>query len=71
MTRQSTRIAWGLTGICLVIGLGVSLALSFGPSEWARSRRLQDIGAFADLFALLFWMLVFGIYWEGRHNRKD
>jgi hypothetical protein len=71
MTRQSIRIAWGLTGVCLVLGLGVGLALSVGPPEWTRSRRLQDVGAFLDLFALLFWMLVFGIYWESRRNRRD
>jgi hypothetical protein len=70
MTRRSTRIVWGFLGICLVAGLGLSLAMIYGPPEWARSRRLHDLGAIVDIVALLFWMLVFGIYWASKDDPK-
>ena len=68
MTRRTTRVLWGLIGICLFAGAAVSLAIFVGPPEWARSMDLRRLEVLLDAMALLFWMLVFAFYWA---NKKD
>jgi hypothetical protein len=68
MTRRSTRIAWALTGVFLVIGAAASIMSLVGPPDRPVSHMLMELSAFADILAILFWMLIFAIYWS---RRKD
>lgn len=70
MTRRSTRIAWGLLGICLFIGAAASLVVWLGPQDKGTRDALRELSALADMLALVFWMLVFGLYWNNR-NKSD
>ena len=71
MTRQSTRVLWGLLGICLIVGAAASLVIWLGPPDKATRAIVRELSAVADLLALLVWMLVFGVYWTGRNSRED
>lgn len=66
MTRRTTRVLWGLIGACLIGGVIVSLSFLFGPPELASSKELRQLEVLFDVMAILFWMLVFGIYWTSR-----
>jgi len=66
MTRRTTRVLWGLVGVCLIAGAAVSLAVLVGPPEWARSRELRQLEVLLDIAAILFWMLVFAFYWANK-----
>ena len=71
MTRRSTRVIWGLLGICLAVGGAASLVVWLGPADKATRAVIRDMAAAADIMAFLFWMLVFAIYWTSRGNRED
>lgn len=66
MTRRTTRILWGLIGACLIGGIILSMAFLFGPPELASSKELRQLDVLFDVMAVLFWMLIFGIYWTNR-----
>ncbi len=66
MTRRTTRVLWGLIGICLFAGVAVSLAVLVGPPDWVRSKELRQLEVLLDLTAILFWMLVFAFYWTNK-----
>ncbi len=66
MTRRVTRIAWMLTGIFLAVGAAASLVLLYGTPNRSWSQILVEISAFADIIAILFWLLIFAIYWSRR-----
>jgi hypothetical protein len=68
MTRRTTRVLWGLIGICLFAGAVVSVALLVGSPEWARSMDLRRLEVLLDGMALLFWMLVFAFYWANKND---
>ncbi len=68
MTRRTTRVLWGLIGICLVAGAAVSIALFVGPPDWARSMDLRRLEVLLDMMALLFWLLVFAFYWANKND---
>lgn len=67
MTRRSTRIAWALTGVFLIIGAVASVLSLIGPPDRPWSHVLKELSAYADIIAILFWMLIFAIYWT-RHT---
>ena len=71
MTRRSTRVLWGLLGVCLLVGAAASLVIWLGPLDSATRTVVRELAAGADVLALLFWLLVFGVYWTGRSNRQD
>jgi hypothetical protein len=68
MTRRTTRVLWGLIGICLFLSVTVSFAVLVGPPDWLRAHDLRRLEVLIDAMALLFWMLVFAFYWA---NKKD
>ncbi len=70
MTRRSTRVLWGLLGACLIAGAAGSLVIWLGPPDKATRAIVYELSAAADVLALLFWLLVFGVYWTGRNNRQ-
>lgn len=70
MTRRSTRIAWALTGIFLFLGLAASLLAIYGPPDRPWTHVLIELSAFADVLAILFWMLIFAIYWARRNDNE-
>jgi Na+/pantothenate symporter len=71
MAKNTVRVALAATAVVTVVGVCVGLVLSYGPPDWARSQRLHDFGALVDIVAVLFWMLVFGIYWAGKEIGGD
>jgi hypothetical protein len=71
MTRRSTRIAWALTGVFLIIGAGASILALIGPPDRPWNHVLTELSAFADILAILFWMLIFAIYWTRRSDGDD
>jgi hypothetical protein len=71
MTRRSTRLVWGLLGICLAVGAVASLVIWLGPPDKANRALISELGAIADIAALLFWLLVFAIYWTGRGSKDE
>lgn len=68
MTRRSTRIAWALTGVFLILGAAASLLALYAPPDRAWGHMLTELSAFADILAILFWMLIFAIYWARRND---
>ena len=66
MTRRTTRMLWGLTGVCLFVSVVISIAALFGPPEWLRAKDVRRLEVLIDVMALLFWMLIFGFYWTNR-----
>jgi hypothetical protein len=70
MTRRSTRIAWALTGIFLFIGAAASILTLVGPPDRSWSHMVRELSAYADIIAILFWMLIFAIYWA-RHSDDE
>lgn len=68
MTRRSTRIAWGLTGVFLFIGAAASILALVGPPDRSWTHMMSELSAFADILAILFWMLIFAIYWTRRSD---
>ncbi len=66
MTRRSTRIAWALTGVFLILGATASILALVGPPDRPWAKVLTELSAFADVLAILFWMLIFAIYWSRR-----
>lgn len=70
MTRRSTRVLWGLLGVCLTVGASASLVIWLGPPDKATREVVRELSAVADIFALLVWLLVFGVYWTSRNNRE-
>lgn len=70
MTRRSTRVLWGLLGVCLLVGASASLVIWLGPPDKATRAVVRELSAVADIFALLVWLLVFGVYWTNRNNRE-
>lgn len=66
MTRRSTRIVWALTGLFLILGTGASILTLVGPPDRSWSHMLTELSVYADILAILFWMLIFAIYWSRR-----
>ena len=66
MTRRTTRILWGLIGICLISSAVISVGAVYGPPTWMRGMELRRLEVLIDIVALLFWMLIFGIYWANK-----
>jgi hypothetical protein len=66
MTRRTTRILWGLIGICLFASIVISVAALYGSPAWMRGMDLRRLEILIDGVALLFWMLIFGIYWANK-----
>lgn len=66
MTRRTTRILWGLIGICLFASIAMSAALLLGPPDWVMSKEVRQLEVLLDVMALLFWMLVFAFYWANK-----
>lgn len=71
MTRRAVRIAWGLVGLCLLVGTVASLAIYVGPPDQPWGRALQELSTLVDVAALLFWIAIFAIYWTRRQRRGD
>jgi hypothetical protein len=66
MTRRTTRILWGLIGICLISSAAISIGGFYGLPGWMRGMDLRRLEILIDVMALLFWMLIFGIYWANK-----
>jgi hypothetical protein len=66
MSRPTTRILWGLIGACLLISAAISLSHVYGLPKWAPAMDLRRLEILIDIVAVLFWMLVFGIYWTNK-----
>jgi hypothetical protein len=66
MTRRTTRVLWGLLGICLFASAALSLTAIFGAPRWLASIDVRRLEILLDLMALLFWMLVFAFYWTNK-----
>jgi hypothetical protein len=70
MTRRAVRIAWGLVGICLVLGIVASLLTLVGPPDQPWHKGLREISTLLDVAALLFWIAIFAIYWARKQRRE-
>ncbi len=70
MVRRRTRILWALLGICLLVGSTASLVIWLGPQNNAARAVVGQLAAFADILAIVFWLLVFGVYWT-THSPAD
>jgi hypothetical protein len=68
MTHRSARIAWVLTGVFLFLGAAASILAVYGPPDRPWTHVLSELSAFADIIAILFWMLIFAIYWSRRDD---
>ena len=68
MTRRAVRIIWGLTGVCLVLGVVASLLIWIGAPDRPWSQALREMSTLIDVLALLLWMGIFAIYWARRRR---
>lgn len=68
MTRRAGRIAWGLTGVFLFLGLLASILALVGPPDRPWTHVMTELSAFADILAIMFWMLIFAVYWTRRRD---
>ena len=68
MTRRAIRIAWIGVGLCLAIGVVVSVAALMGPPDQPWNRSLRELSTLLDVAALLFWIAVFAIYWARKQR---
>ena len=68
MTRRAVRIAWGLVGLCLLVGTVASLMIYVGPPDQPWHRALQELSTLVDVAALLFWIAIFAIYWSRKRG---
>ncbi len=66
MTRPSTRILWGLIGVCLFASIAISFSHIYGVPSWVPAIDLRRAEIIVDLIAVLFWIIVFGIYWANK-----
>ena len=71
MTRRTIRIAWGLIGLCLLIGTIASVVVYVGPPDQPWHRALQELSTLVDVAALLFWIAIFAIYWSRKQRRGE
>ena len=70
MTRRTVRIAWVATGVCLAIGAAASVIMWLGPPDRPWQQALRELSSLVDVAALLFWLVIFGIYWSRRSRRE-
>jgi hypothetical protein len=66
VTRPTTRILWGMIGACLLLSIAISLSHILGLPRWAPALDLRRLEILIDVVAVLFWMLIFGIYWTNK-----
>ena len=64
---------WALTGAFLIFGAGISLLLWLGPPQVLAHPHIRELGAIADVIAVLLWMLVFAVSmtWGDNDTDKD
>lgn len=68
MTRRAIRLAWIGVGLCLVIGIVVSVVALMGPPDQPWNRSLRELSTLLDVAALLFWIAIFAIYWARKQR---
>jgi hypothetical protein len=71
MTKQAVRVIWVLTGICLVAGVLISVAILMGAPDRPWQQALRELSTLLDVLALVLWMGIFAIYWARRRRRSQ